>query len=199
MLIIVISDYRIVIICSNEDEEKSHIVSRLQPYFRTFSGIQPDESIMKYLKDHFIEDRTETNSTENSILASVVDKERLDFFYQYNYNPSNKINYYAHLLWLFFWHIHTHTLTIRSCVRVVTSERAGMGKSLYIHRLTEDLMTKICVGPHKVIIPILESIDQSEVSCFFEDYALNKRKSECLVAFAECQGIVEWIRNLGGK
>ena len=83
MLIIVISDYRIVIICSNEDDEKSHIVSRLQPYRRTFSGIQPDETIMKYLKDHFIEDRTEMDSTENSILASVVDKERLDFFYQY--------------------------------------------------------------------------------------------------------------------
>ena len=36
----------------------------------------------------------------------------------------------------------------------MTSERAGMGKSLYIHRLTEDLMTKTSVGPHKVIIPI---------------------------------------------
>ena len=52
-----------------------------------------------------------------------------------------------------FFYIYTHTLT-RSCVRVVTSERAGMGKSLYIHRLTEHLMTKTSVGPHKVIIPI---------------------------------------------
>ena len=29
-----------------------------------------------------------------------------------------------------------------------------MGKSLYIYRLTEDLMTKTSVGLHKVIIPI---------------------------------------------
>ena len=49
---------------------------------------------------------------------------------------------------------YTHTYIIRSCVRVVTSKRAGMGKSLYIYRLTEDLMTKTSVGPHKVIIPI---------------------------------------------
>jgi len=29
-----------------------------------------------------------------------------------------------------------------------------MGKSLYIQRLTEDLMTTTTVGPHEIIIPI---------------------------------------------
>ena len=33
-------------------------------------------------------------------------------------------------------------LFVSSCVRVVTSERAGMGKSLYIQRMKEQLKTK---------------------------------------------------------
>ena len=44
---------------------------------------------------------------------------------------------------------------ISSYVRVVKSERAGMGKSLYIQRLTEELDTKTDQqGPHHVIIPV---------------------------------------------
>ena len=44
---------------------------------------------------------------------------------------------------------------ISSYVRVVKSERAGMGKSLYIQRLTEELETKTDQkGPYHVIIPV---------------------------------------------
>ena len=44
--------------------------------------------------------------------------------------------------------------SLRSYVRVVKSERAGMGKSLYIQRLKEELVTKTDQGPHRVIIPV---------------------------------------------
>ena len=42
----------------------------------------------------------------------------------------------------------------RSYVRVVTSPRAGMGKSLYIRRRKEALMSVTTRGPHEVIVPI---------------------------------------------
>ena len=44
--------------------------------------------------------------------------------------------------------------SFRSNVRVVTSERAGMGKSLCICRMKELLASKTSVGPHEIIIPI---------------------------------------------
>ena len=40
-------------------------------------------------------------------------------------------------------------------MRVVTSQRAGMGKSLYIKRRTEDLLKSVTTDePHEVIVPI---------------------------------------------
>ena len=42
----------------------------------------------------------------------------------------------------------------RSCVRVVTSSRAGMGKSLYIKRLKEKLETQTICRPVEVVVPI---------------------------------------------
>ena len=42
----------------------------------------------------------------------------------------------------------------RSCVRVVTSTRAGMGKSLYIKRLREALETQTSCQPVEVVVPI---------------------------------------------
>ena len=44
--------------------------------------------------------------------------------------------------------------SFRSNVRVVTSERAGMGKSLCICRMKELLASKMNVGLHEIIIPI---------------------------------------------
>ena len=47
-------------------------------------------------------------------------------------------------------------LPYRSCVRVVTSQRAGMGKSLYIKRRMEALDHELATthGPHEVTVPI---------------------------------------------
>ena len=42
----------------------------------------------------------------------------------------------------------------RSSVRVVTSNRAGMGKSLYIKRLREALERKTRCRPVEVVVPI---------------------------------------------
>ena len=39
-------------------------------------------------------------------------------------------------------------------MRVVTSSRAGMGKSLYIQRRKEALKSVTTDGPHEVIVPI---------------------------------------------
>ena len=55
--------------------------------------------------------------------------------------------------------------------------------------------TTLQVGPDNT----LKSIDRTVVvaSRFLKEYAADKRRQECLKAFTECQGIVEWIRNLG--
>lgn len=42
----------------------------------------------------------------------------------------------------------------RSCVRVVTSKRGGMGKSLYIKRRKEKLMQLTSQGGNEVIVPL---------------------------------------------
>ena len=42
----------------------------------------------------------------------------------------------------------------------------------------------------------LQAIDQNVVKTakFLQEFASDKKKRECLIAFAECQKIVEWIR-----
>lgn len=45
-------------------------------------------------------------------------------------------------------------LFISSCVRVVTSDRTGMGKSLYIQRMKEELKSKYYGVFSDVIIPV---------------------------------------------
>ena len=47
------SDYRIVIICSSEEEGKSHVISKLQLFRRRFSALQPNTSFASYLLRHF--------------------------------------------------------------------------------------------------------------------------------------------------
>lgn len=41
-----------------------------------------------------------------------------------------------------------------SCVRIVTSERSGMGKSLYVKRLAENLQTNLGQSDVLVTIPL---------------------------------------------
>ena len=52
-------------------------------------------------------------------------------------------------------HCDTSCSLFRSYVRLVTSQRAGMGKSLYIKRRKEDLFKSVATHePHEVIVPI---------------------------------------------
>lgn len=66
-----------------------------------------------------------------------------------------------------FRHIY---FTFRSCVRVVNSEKAGMGKSLYKTRLAERLIERYTVEvlkgyPLSITIPLSQKqIEMSEVS-----------------------------------
>ena len=44
----------------------------------------------------------------------------------------------------------------------------------------------------------LQAIDHNAVitANFLEEFASDKKKRDCLIAFAECQKIVEWIRTV---
>ena len=45
--------YRVVIICSSENEEKSHIIMKLHSCRRQFAEPTNDDHIKRYLKAHF--------------------------------------------------------------------------------------------------------------------------------------------------
>ena len=49
-------DYRIVIICSSESEETSHVVSKLLQFKRDYAIFQKDKELSEYLKHHFKND-----------------------------------------------------------------------------------------------------------------------------------------------
>lgn len=46
-------DYKIVIICSSEEEEKSHLISKLHFYRRPYPAMLPDTKFAEYLMGHF--------------------------------------------------------------------------------------------------------------------------------------------------
>ena len=46
--------YRLVVICSNVDEEKSHIISKLSLFRRPFIQMHHEEKYKKYLKNHMV-------------------------------------------------------------------------------------------------------------------------------------------------
>ena len=72
------TDYRLVIICSNEDEDKSHMVSKLQLYRRPLTTVYSDQDFALYLKNHFISwSRAQSCSSEREIWASEVDLDKL--------------------------------------------------------------------------------------------------------------------------
>ena len=68
-----------------------------------------------------------------------------------------------------------------SSVRVVSSERSGMGKSLYIHRMAEQLkaVTKAELADCQVVIPIHGPVVTPDVLLKFlkEHY----RKGKCVI------------------
>ena len=65
------SDYHLVIICSSEDEQKSHILSKLHVFRRTFA-MQSVSKCAEYLSDHFKNGRQDEMS-ERHVYASFVD------------------------------------------------------------------------------------------------------------------------------
>ena len=66
-------DYKIVIICSSEDEEKSHVISKLQLYHRAFSALQPNSEFAEYLMSHFKRWPEEAVRMGRTLVASTVD------------------------------------------------------------------------------------------------------------------------------
>ena len=111
-------DYRLVIICSNEEEEKSHFISKLHLYRRPFIPKSDIQEYKKYLAIHFTH---QTREQGNFFPASVMDFEQYVLF----------TSHWSQLV--------TICLNLRSCVRFVTADRSGMGKSLYVKRLAEKL------------------------------------------------------------
>ena len=75
-------DYRLVIICSNEDEDKSHMVSKLQLYRRPLITVYSDREFAIYLKNHFTtsSQRAQSRTVGQTTLASEVDPDKLVLF-----------------------------------------------------------------------------------------------------------------------
>ncbi|XP_078327262.1 E3 ubiquitin-protein ligase rnf213-alpha-like isoform X2 [Crassostrea virginica] len=91
------TEYRLVVICSSENEYQSPIISALEKFRTPKIAVSPKEKIQKYIEKKFC-----TTEKTDGNTASVLDNSRL-------------------------------------CVRVVKSERAGLGKTLYKIRLDEKL------------------------------------------------------------
>ena len=58
--------YRIVVICSNKDEDKSNVISKLQIYRRPYQGFDFNSTFLKYLNYHF---QQEWNHESASFIA----------------------------------------------------------------------------------------------------------------------------------
>ena len=48
------TEYRLVIICSLEDEERAHVVSKLHQYRREYPPLPPTTELASYLQKHFL-------------------------------------------------------------------------------------------------------------------------------------------------
>ena len=57
-----------MVICSLEDEERAHVVSKLHQYRREYPPLPPTTQIAHYLKNHFVALNCES--------AAMVDPER---------------------------------------------------------------------------------------------------------------------------
>ena len=75
-LYLFLSDYRIVIICSSEEEGKSHVISKLQLFRRPYSAMQPNTSFASYLLRHFIRWPEALYQKGRAVVASVVDPDK---------------------------------------------------------------------------------------------------------------------------
>ena len=73
IIIGVISGYRLVILCSKEGEDKSHMVSKLLLYKKSIVLKHSKNDYQEYLKHHFICQADDSLSQATPDTASVVD------------------------------------------------------------------------------------------------------------------------------
>ena len=66
-------DYKLVIVCSDEDLDKSHMISKLQFFKRQLETFHSDNDYCSYLKSHFVQNPT---TLGRRMLASTVDREK---------------------------------------------------------------------------------------------------------------------------
>ena len=66
-------DYKLVIICSDEDLDKSHMISKLQLFKRQLETFHSDNDYCSYLKSHFVQKPV---TSGRRTLASTVDREK---------------------------------------------------------------------------------------------------------------------------
>ena len=73
------SDYRLVVICSKEDEDKSHIISRLHTFRRPVVPKLDERGCREYLKAHFTvpTDVEGSSQAATQCAAAVVDPDKL--------------------------------------------------------------------------------------------------------------------------
>ena len=66
-----------MIICSNPEEGKCHIISKLYPYRRSYGVPFDIDNCRKYLRNHFISEKNTLEACKRSGLyfASAVDQE----------------------------------------------------------------------------------------------------------------------------
>lgn len=76
------TDYRLVIICSSFEEEKTPIISRLHVYRRQYGVSRDQTNYSTYLKGHFVDDQQPSYQQlrdlgcVSNLSASVVDHEK---------------------------------------------------------------------------------------------------------------------------
>lgn len=66
-------DYRLVILCSKEGEDKSHLVSKLLLHKKSIVLKHSQEEYRTYLRDHFICGAGDSLSKATPAAAAVVD------------------------------------------------------------------------------------------------------------------------------
>lgn len=66
--------YRVAIVCSSENETRSHIISKLHLYRRDYNPLYKKEQYKTYLSNHLKTSRLFQH--EEQVLASEVDKDQ---------------------------------------------------------------------------------------------------------------------------
>lgn len=121
-----------MIVCSSEDEQRSHILSKLHAFRRQFT-MQSVFKCAEYLRHHFTSATDETARMQ--ACASAIDVEKLEAIFK-------------------ICMLTIGVFCFRANVRIVTSQRSGMGKSLFIKRMAQALQCTDQHQPHLVSIPI---------------------------------------------